>query len=249
VDTVFTGNPSSTWTTISHGLGLLKKGLVWRVGNGESIRVWRDSWLPRTTNGKVLTPKGNNRIRVSELIDAHGKWNIEKIYDTFYPIDVDAILRIKPSLRGFDDILAWQPERSGIFTVKSAYNLAFSELPIQCNFGSSSTRQGGRDSCWKKIWSSSVPPKVKTFAWKAASNALATEQNKLNINMKVTGHCHICYLEKEDVAHALYYCPHAHHLWNACNERLLVSAQGRGSSYPSPFMVSFGSDEFTCTGV
>jgi hypothetical protein len=116
VDTVFTGNPSSTWTAISHGLDLLKKGLVWRVGNGESIRVWRDSWLPRKANGKVLTPKGNNRIRrVSELIDAQGKWNVEKIHDTFYPIDVDAILRIKPSLRGFDDILAWQPERSGIF--------------------------------------------------------------------------------------------------------------------------------------
>lgn len=38
-DTVFTGNASSTWQAISHGLDLLKKGLIWRVGNGRSIRV------------------------------------------------------------------------------------------------------------------------------------------------------------------------------------------------------------------
>jgi hypothetical protein len=31
-DTVFTGNPSSTWTAISHGLEILNKGLVLRVG-------------------------------------------------------------------------------------------------------------------------------------------------------------------------------------------------------------------------
>ena len=38
-DTVFTGNSSSLWQAISHGLDLLKKGLLWRVGNGTSIRI------------------------------------------------------------------------------------------------------------------------------------------------------------------------------------------------------------------
>ena len=28
IDTVFPGNPSSTWTAITHGLDLLKKGLI-----------------------------------------------------------------------------------------------------------------------------------------------------------------------------------------------------------------------------
>ena len=46
-DTVFTGNASSSWQAISHGLDLLKKGLIWRVGNGRSIRIWRDNWIPR----------------------------------------------------------------------------------------------------------------------------------------------------------------------------------------------------------
>ena len=36
--------------------------------------------------------------------------------------------------------------------------------------------------------------------------------------MKVTGVCQICHLEKEDAAHALFKCPHAHHLWNAMRD-------------------------------
>jgi hypothetical protein len=106
-DTVFTSNPYSTWTAISHGLELLKKGLVWRVGNGKNIRIWRDSWLPRSANGKVLTPKGRNRInRVSDLLDDHGNWKTQLIRDAFYPIDADSILKIRPSKRDQEDILA-----------------------------------------------------------------------------------------------------------------------------------------------
>ena len=34
VDTVFWGNPSAVWKGIEHGLELLKKGIIWRIGNG-----------------------------------------------------------------------------------------------------------------------------------------------------------------------------------------------------------------------
>ncbi|KAI4977715.1 hypothetical protein ZWY2020_014269 [Hordeum vulgare] len=47
-DTVFTGNASSTWQAITYGLQLLKNGLIWRVGNGEYIRIWRDPWIRPT---------------------------------------------------------------------------------------------------------------------------------------------------------------------------------------------------------
>jgi ribonuclease HI len=218
MDTVFTGNPSSSWSAISYGLELLKKGLVWRVGNGERIRIWRDSWLPRHSYGKILTPKGNRRFRrVSELLDGQGNWKTQLVYATFHPIDAEQILKIKPSRIGQSDVMAWQLERSGVFSVRSAYKLAFSELPEQCAYGSSSS-QATKDPCWSKIWGSSIPPKVKTFAWRAASNALATEANKLRRQMKVSGYCKICELEVENVAHALCHCPHAKNLWSAMRE-------------------------------
>ena len=38
-DTAFIQNPSPGWQGIVHGLELLKKGIVWRVGNGKKVRI------------------------------------------------------------------------------------------------------------------------------------------------------------------------------------------------------------------
>jgi hypothetical protein len=43
--TVFSGNGSATWHAIEYGTKLLKKGIIWRVGNGTYIRAWRDPWI------------------------------------------------------------------------------------------------------------------------------------------------------------------------------------------------------------
>jgi hypothetical protein len=110
------------------------------------------------------------------------------VQQNFVPIDAEAILTIKPSR----DIITWLPEKNSVFTVRSAYKLAMEEELVQCSFATSSSRPDGRDECWKKIWRANVPPKVKTFAWKAAANALATEENNLRRHMHVTGMCKIC---------------------------------------------------------
>jgi hypothetical protein len=101
-----------------------------------------------------------------------------------------------------------------VFSVQSAYKLAVAEHPEQCAMAASSDNPDGQNVCWTKIWRSSVPPKVKIFAWKVASNGLATEENKLRRHIRVTGYCNICCMEIEDVAHALFRCPHAHQLWS-----------------------------------
>jgi hypothetical protein len=57
-DAVFGQNVSLCWQGITHGLELLKKGIIWRIGNGTKVRIWRGNWLPRG-NHKVLN-KSNN---------------------------------------------------------------------------------------------------------------------------------------------------------------------------------------------
>ena len=67
-DTVFMGNASSSWQAISHGLELLKKGSIWQVSNGRSIRVCHN-WIPWPFSYKPISRQGLCRIRfVSGLL-------------------------------------------------------------------------------------------------------------------------------------------------------------------------------------
>src|SRR4051812_33929961 len=56
------------------------------------------------------------------------------------------------------------------------------------------------------------------FAWKLASNALATWENKCKCNLKITNICPICGVEREDSFHALCRCPLATSLWRTMAE-------------------------------
>lgn len=72
-DTVFSGNASSTWQAIQYGLELLKKGIVWRVGDGQNIRIWRDRWVPREPSRQPVSQQGTCRLRrVAELLGPDG---------------------------------------------------------------------------------------------------------------------------------------------------------------------------------
>lgn len=56
-----------------HGLNLLKKGIIWRVGNGKQIRIWREPWIPREHTHRVIFHRGRNRIHwVANLLNSEG---------------------------------------------------------------------------------------------------------------------------------------------------------------------------------
>jgi len=78
------------------GVHLLKEGIIWRIDNGESVRIWEDPWLPKELTRNPATPKGTNLlINVSELINpVTGVWDEQLIRETFWPEDANEILRI-----------------------------------------------------------------------------------------------------------------------------------------------------------
>jgi hypothetical protein len=47
---------SYTWQSILRGLELLKEGIIWRVGDGKNIDVFRDPWIPGGQTRRVRTP-------------------------------------------------------------------------------------------------------------------------------------------------------------------------------------------------
>lgn len=175
---VFSGNASSSWQAILYGLELLKKGPIWRVGNGQSIRIWRDPWIPRPPSFKLISPKRRCRLRfVSELIDHHGVWKLDVLNQYFLPMDISEIVKLRPYPRALDDCLAWAPEKSGSFSVRSAYHIAMDEVWSPSSTSSSLAPDGSRD-LWKLIRKSNVPPTVQTFAWRLCTDSLPMWRNK-----------------------------------------------------------------------
>uniref|UniRef100_A0A453FEL0 Reverse transcriptase zinc-binding domain-containing protein n=1 Tax=Aegilops tauschii subsp. strangulata TaxID=200361 RepID=A0A453FEL0_AEGTS len=117
LDTVFSISGSVVWKGILHGLELLKKGVIWRVGDGEHIRTWRDPWIPRPSSFRPIIPKGSRRLnRVSAFLDANGAWRADRLHEYFWEMDVQRILKIRTSPRQRSDFISWYPEKSGGFS-------------------------------------------------------------------------------------------------------------------------------------
>lgn len=87
---------------------ILKNGCCWRVGNGSSIRVHEDRWIPNYPTNKVLYPayEETEGLLVADLIgsDLHW-WRRELIMSIFHTEDVEAICRISLSHRYVPDAL------------------------------------------------------------------------------------------------------------------------------------------------
>lgn len=98
----------------------MKKGVRWRVGNGEKIKVWEDNWVPKAQNLKVCSPDLYNLrpITVSNLLNADGmSWNSSLIDILFWDVDADEILKIPLSSRNIEDVRVWHYTKHGIYSV------------------------------------------------------------------------------------------------------------------------------------
>jgi hypothetical protein len=62
---------------------------------------------------------------------------------------------------------------------------------------------------WEMIWKANVPPKIKTFGWKLASNALGVQVHRCRRKMEVMPTCTLCGMEPETVHHAMVSCTKA----------------------------------------
>jgi hypothetical protein len=77
---------SYVWRSILKGLGVLKEGIIWRVGDGKSIRIWDDPWLPTRFICRPATYDEDSPVTfVSELINEDTcTWKTELANYTVY---------------------------------------------------------------------------------------------------------------------------------------------------------------------
>lgn len=121
---------SYAWKSILKGRSVIERGAKWRVGIGESIKIWGANWLPTTSNFGVQGPlKAEFQdAKVSSLIDpiSHS-WKSLFLASALSPTDVELVQKISLSHGQAEDALFWPYVQSGQYSAKSGYFFLKSE--------------------------------------------------------------------------------------------------------------------------
>lgn len=112
------------WRSILWGMELLRKGLAWRVGDGETISIFGHQWIHEMNNSYLQggVPSEICNFKVRELIDWNVKeWRRPLLSVLFPPEVVNNILAIHIPKAARKDKLYWVGAKDGRFLAKSAH--------------------------------------------------------------------------------------------------------------------------------
>ena len=101
---------SYAWRSILVGREVIRRGAKWRVGNGESIKLWGDKWLPSLTHTSMEGPLAAElqNATVSSLINpATRSWNSSILCRLFSHNEALEIQKIQLSQQSNEDALFW----------------------------------------------------------------------------------------------------------------------------------------------
>ncbi|PON34548.1 hypothetical protein PanWU01x14_343340 [Parasponia andersonii] len=103
------------------------KGIRWRIGSGEKIRVFADPWLPRPNSFKIFSRLVASIPLVNGFLLVPGIWNNTTTKINLLQIDDDLIRSIPLSLVEREDDLIWRYDPSGAYTVRSGYKVLLND--------------------------------------------------------------------------------------------------------------------------
>ncbi|KAG6639485.1 hypothetical protein CIPAW_10G104100 [Carya illinoinensis] len=106
-------------------LEAFNQALLAKVGDGKSIRILKDKWIPMAVTYRIQLPLKmlNAEAKVKELIRAERKeWGIELVEKVFNEHEAQTICKLPVSFSGLPDKQIWAFSKNGMYIVKSAYH-------------------------------------------------------------------------------------------------------------------------------
>lgn len=133
-------------------------------------------------------------------------WDVDLVRDIFIQRDANMILAT-PLSESNSDSWYWRKEKSGVFSVKTAYTLIQETKPHVNLTGNPCFR--------KRIWNLHIPPKVKNFMWRSITGCLPTKDMLHLRKVDVNVFCSLCNRDIETSGHIFLYCSFAQSCWQA----------------------------------
>lgn len=203
------------------------------MGDGRKIKV---STFQLLSHKPVFSGVDRPTMLVSELINEDTRqWDRTKIFQLFAPRTRREILAIPLNLQHTVDAFTWKENRANRFSVKSSYHVALHLIQHDDGEHSAARLDG---SIWKRVWSLNIPPKVRSFIWRAYSNILPTRENLHRRRVKVEPRCELCCQQPESTSHLLWECPFARNVWALSRGKIQ-----KCSNAVQDFFLLFSSDD------
>ncbi|XP_056847407.1 uncharacterized protein LOC130498081 [Raphanus sativus] len=208
-------SPSYGWRSICSARSLVKKRLIKRVGNGQSISVWTDPWLPaprpRSATPKNISLDLSSSLKVDYFIDrTNFSRNETLLNEYFHSDDVTLIKGLAISRFGRVDTIGWAFTDSGKYTVKSGFKTeakypdkVIQELPFDPDI----------NPLLSHTWKLRCPPKLQHFIWQVIKGIIPVANNLRTRGINCDLRCSLCGAEEESINHVFFECPPAIQVW------------------------------------
>ena len=111
---------SYAWKLILSARDVIKKGMVWQVGNGQFMCIREDKWLPDQIYRTVITPPSPPPPFLYPLMPRSVS---SLILSQLCGKQIKLILSIPLNVRLPPNRLIWSQTPTGVFTTRNAYQL------------------------------------------------------------------------------------------------------------------------------
>ncbi|KAI5342128.1 hypothetical protein L3X38_010003 [Prunus dulcis] len=194
---------STTWKGVMYGVELLRQGIGWRVGKGDTTKFWKDSWL---IDEPLLKHDGVLRIEDIDCSVSNffkDEWlDLDKLQRA---LTEDLVQHVVNYPVGFasnlQDCQIWKGTANGVFSVKTAYNMFFKG-------------PSWPDYSFSSLWKLKIPPKLKIFAWLTAQGKILSNEQRVRRQLTLDASCGVCEWPIETTLHILRDCYKARDIWN-----------------------------------
>jgi ribonuclease HI len=205
------------WSSILQVKHHLHSNATLQIHAGNSS-IWSNPWIPiwQNIHDHILLPVTNPPLpaTVSDLwMQGTKHWDHQMLSSTFSNQFVQVVESTPVVDSDQEDILRWTPATNGQCSSKAAYThlvgLQQYTLPLQGSRGI----HPEVNLILQKVWKGkTIPPFLKTFAWRLIRRALATAERAGRYSSHIDQHCTYCGAIENDV-HLFFLCDLPRQVW------------------------------------
>ncbi|GKU91338.1 hypothetical protein SLEP1_g5225 [Rubroshorea leprosula] len=211
-------------------------GFQIRIGNGEKVSFWKDSWSNTGVLANVFPRLYMLSTGKDNTIDEMGRWEDNKwvwnlpwrrtphSWEQDSMQDFNKLLKETNLTIGKEDTWTWERDQLGDYSTSSRYTALVQHQPSPYR------------KVFEKIWNPLIPHKVYGFTWLLLLDRIPSKFNLLKrglIKEMEAVKCSLCGRNVEESNHLFLHCSITAKIWSMCFEWWGFSTAIAGSCWDS----------------